>query len=127
MPSNPASFASFRHCSNVIFSGYGDAHKLIDFLNAYFLRGLSGAFGWAANADAPSAAADVASSSRRSGQKGPDMRETPKGEEGSRHHPRCGAMCNGLHSSHQFADRLHFGIEEVVRSAGVVLHGGRGA
>src|SRR5436189_17251 len=73
MPSNPASFASRRHCSSVIFSGYGNAHRLIDFLNGYFFRGFSGAFGCAPIADAPSAAAEVANSSRRSGEYGPDM------------------------------------------------------
>src|SRR5262249_18153769 len=78
MPSNPASFASRRHCSSVIFSGYGNPQRLIDFLNGYFFRGT--AFGWLASADAPSMAADAANISRRSGY-GPDMRGSVGREE----------------------------------------------
>src|SRR5581483_8907352 len=77
------SLASRRHCSRLIFSGYGNAHRLIDFLNAYFLRPGFAACGvaLAANPPAPvsaaAAAAEAARSSRRSGEYGPDIGGPP--------------------------------------------------
>ena len=83
-----------RHCSSVIFSGYGNAHRLIDFLNGYFFRGppalrLCGECGRAERGGRGGEEfAAVGGTGRTWGTSG-------KGR-GSRHHPRYRPRCNVL-------------------------------